>query len=266
MSKRNIRLDIAFDGANFSGWQRQTNSTTIQGIIESKLSLITNEKIVVNGAGRTDAGVHALAMVANFTTSASMAAHSFQHALNSMLPGDVRIIDATEAAPDFHARYSSTGKIYRYDFFTGFLQMPAERLYRTHGTQPFDINPVHTCLNFLVDTHDFSSFEATGSRDLTQTNGRGAVRTMFRAECVADARQPECFSFYFSGDGFLRRMVRNLAGTLFMVGAHRIDFDNFKAILAGRDRQLAGPTAPAHGLFLVQAHYENTRHIPEPEL
>jgi tRNA pseudouridine38-40 synthase len=89
---------------------------------------------------------------------------------------------------------------------------------------------------------------------------------MFRAECVVNAVQPECFSFYFSGDGFLRRMVRNLAGTLFMVGAHRIDFNEFKAILAGRDRQLAGPTAPAHGLFLIQVHFENTPDIPEPWL
>lgn len=257
MSKRNIRLDIAFDGANYSGWQRQTNSVTVQGIIEKKLSIITNEEIVIHGAGRTDAGVHALSMVANFTTSAAMAAHSFQHALNSMLPGDVRIIDATEAAPDFHARYSSTGKTYRYDFFTGSLQLPAERLYRTHIAPPFDINPVRVCLDYLVDTHDFSSFEATGSRDLTQTNGRGAVRTIFRAECLADAHQPECFSFFFSGDGFLRRMVRNIAGTLFMVGAHRMDFTKFKSVIAARDRQQAGPTAPVHGLFLVHVHYES---------
>ena len=255
MSKRNIRLDIAFDGANYSGWQRQTNSVTVQGIIENKLSIITNEKIVIHGTGRTDAGVHALAMVANFTTSVTMTAHSFQHALNSMLPGDVRIIEATEAAPDFHARYSSIGKTYRYDFFTGSLQMPAERLYRTHIAHPFDINPVNTCLDYLVGTHDFSSFEATGSRDLSQTNGRGAVRTIFRAECIADAHQQESFSFFFSGDGFLRRMVRNLAGTLFMVGAQRMDFIKFKSVLAAQDRQQAGPTAPAHGLFLVHVHY-----------
>ncbi len=266
MSKRNIRLDIAFDGANYSGWQRQTNSITVQGIIESKLSIITNDEIVIHGTGRTDSGVHALAMVANFTTSATMPAHSFKHALNSMLPGDVRITSSTEAATDFHARYSSTGKTYRYDFFTGSLQMPAERLYRTHVVPPFDVKPVITCLDYLVDTHDFTSFEASGSRDLTRTNGRGAVRTLFRAECVADADQPECFSFYFSGDGFLRRMVRNLAGTLFMVGAHRIDFKEFKAILTGKDRQLAGPTAPPHGLFLEQTHYENTPDIPEPGL
>ena len=255
MSRNNICLVIAFDGKDFCGWQRQPNDATVQGAIEDKLSIITNEEIVVNGAGRTDAGVHAMAMVANFTTSSTMAAHSFQHALNSMLPKDVRIIEATEAAPDFHARYDSIGKTYRYDFFTGSIQLPAERIYRTHVSPPFDINPVLPCLEYLVGVHDFTSFEASGSRDLTKTNGRGAERTLFRAECIVDPDQPENVSFYFKGDGFLRHMVRNLAGTLFIVGAHRMDFRKFKAILAAKDRQLAGPTAPAHGLFLEQVHY-----------
>ncbi|MEA2114298.1 MAG: tRNA pseudouridine(38-40) synthase TruA [Thermodesulfobacteriota bacterium] len=255
MSEQNIQLLISYDGTNYGGWQRQKNSPTIQGIIESKLSVITSKETVVNGAGRTDAGVHALGMVANFKTSSTMAPASFQKALNSMLPSDVRILKAGEAAPDFHARYNSTGKTYRYDFFTGSIQPPAERLYRTHVPCSFKLNKVTACLKGLVGSHDFSSFEASGSRDLTRTGGRGAVRTLLKAECVADPARPEHFSLYFTGDGFLRHMVRNLAGTLFLVGSGRIDRREFTTILAGKDRNLAGPTAPARGLFLEQVHY-----------
>lgn len=262
MSQNNIRLLIAYDGTNYSGWQRQKNSPTIQGIIEDRLAVITNEKTVVNGSGRTDAGVHALGMVANFKTRSTMAAQSFQNALNSMLPKDIRIMQASEAAADFHARYDSTGKTYRYDFFTGSIQPPAERLYRTHIEHPFAASKVIPCLNSLIGSHDFSSFEATGSRDLTRKGGRGAVRTLLKAECVTDPGRPEHFSFSFTGDGFLRHMVRNIVGTLFLVGSGRIDSNRFAAILAGRDRQLAGPTAPARGLFLEQVHFEP---LPAPE-
>ncbi len=256
MSENNIRLLIAYDGTNYGGWQRQKNSPTIQGIIEDKLTVITNEATVVNGSGRTDAGVHALGMVANFKTNSSMAAESFQKALNSMLPRDVRIIEAGEAAPDFHARYNSTGKTYRYDFFTGSTQSPTERLYRTHVPCSFKLSKVRACLKDLIGSHDFSSFEAGGSRDLTRTGGRGAVRTLLKAVCVTDLTQPEHLSLYLTGDGFLRYMVRNLAGTLFLVGSGRIDRGEFATILAGKDRSLAGPTAPACGLFLEQVHYK----------
>lgn len=255
MSEKNIRLLIAYDGTNYGGWQRQKNSPTIQGIIEDKLSVITSEETVVNGSGRTDAGVHALGMVANFKTSSGMAAESYQKALNSMLPRDVRILKVGEAAPDFHARYDSTGKTYRYDFFTGSIQPPAERLYRTHVPCSFKLSIIIDCLKVLVGSHDFSSFEASGSRDLTRTGGRGAVRTLLKAVCVADLAKPEYFSLYLTGDGFLRHMVRNLAGTLFLVGSGRIDREDFTTILAGKDRSLAGPTAPACGLFLEQVHY-----------
>jgi len=173
-----------------------------------------------------------------------------------MLPRDIRIIEAGEAAPDFHARYNSTGKTYRYDFFTGSTQPPTERLYCTHVPCSFQLSKVTGCLKSLVGSHDFSSFEASGSRDLTRTGGRGAVRTLLKAVCITDLAQPEHFSFYVTGDGFLRHMVRNLAGTLFLVGSGQIDRREFATILAGKDRNLAGPTAPACGLFLEQVHYK----------
>ena len=256
MNKRNIRLLIAYDGTNYSGWQRQHNAPTIQGKIEDKLLVITKQESLVNGSGRTDAGVHAQGMVAHFLTSSTMTGLSFRNALNSMLPPDIRILNVDEVAPDFHARFDSTGKTYRYDVFTGSVQPPGERLYRTHSRPPF--NPAKTlpCLKTLIGSHDFSSFEAVGSRDRDKTEGMGAVRTLYKAQCVVDQNRPERFSFYFTGNGFLRHMVRNLVGTLLLVGAGRIDSDEFTTILTRKDRTAAGPTAPAHGLFLEQVHYE----------
>jgi tRNA pseudouridine38-40 synthase len=173
-----------------------------------------------------------------------------------MLPKDIRILEAEEAAPDFHARFSAKGKTYCYDFFTGAIQSPVERLYRTHFPCSFIPDRVQPSLDLLLGTHDFSSFEAVGSRDRTLTTGRGAVRTLFLAQCRADPARPEHFSFRFRGDGFLRHMVRNLVGTLFQVGTGRLSIEQFAAVLTAKDREKAGPTAPACGLFLEQVHYE----------
>jgi tRNA pseudouridine38-40 synthase len=256
VNRKNIRLLIAYDGTGYSGWQRQKNGPTIQGEIENRLAVITHEKIAVNGAGRTDAGVHATGMAANFSSCSAMTAQSFQNALNSMLPGDIRILKAEETFPDFHARYNATGKTYRYDFFTGSIQRPDERLYRTHIHHPFELSRVIPCLKLLTGTHDFSSFEAAGSRDLSRTGGRGAVRTLLAVECLTGPNRPRHYSFSFTGDGFLRHMIRNIAGTLFLVGSGRIDDNDFAAILAGKNRRLAGPTAPACGLFLEHVHFK----------
>ena len=254
-----IALKIAYIGTEYHGYQIQPNVPTIEKELFrtlEELKIITDPKSArYTGSGWTDAGVHALGMVANFKTSSSMAAESFQKALNSMLPRDVRIMEVYEADPGFHARYDSTGKTYRYDFFTGSTQPPAERLYRTYVPCPFKSSKVTGCLKDLIGNHDFSSFEAIGSRDLTRTGGRGAVRTLLKAACIADPARPKHFSFYFTGDGFLRHMVRNMAGTLFLVGSGRIERKKFATILAGKDRSLAGPTAPACGLFLEQVHY-----------
>ena len=256
MNRRNIRILIAYDGTPFKGWQRQRNGLSIQGILEEKLAIITREQIKVNGAGRTDAGVHAEGMVANFTTCAALPAQAFFKALNSMLPKAIRILSTDEVAADFHARYTAKGKSYRYDFFTGSILHPTERLYRTHfPCRSFVVENMLPCLQELLGRHDFQSFEAVGSRDRSKTTGRGAVRTLYRAECCQTPQQPEHFSFYFSGDGFLRHMIRNLVGTLFLVGAHRLNPAAFTTIVAAKDRQLAGPTAPAQGLFLEQVHY-----------
>lgn len=258
MQQRNIRLVIAYDGTNFCGWQRQRNGPTIQEALEKTLGIITQETVQIHGAGRTDAGVHALGMVAHFTTTATMPASAFVKGPNSMLPKDIRILDAVDVPADFHARFSAQGKTYRYDFFTGAIQPPTERLYRTHFPCSFDPNRLHPSLDLLIGTHDFSSFEAVGSRDRTLTTGRMAVRTLFQAQCLVDPAHPEHFSFRFAGDGFLRYMVRNLVGTLLWVGTDRLSTEQFQDILAAKNRERAAPTAPACGLFLERVHYEES--------
>lgn len=252
---RNIRLLIAYDGSNYRGWQRQRQGETIQGELEKKLTLLCGEPITVHGAGRTDAGVHALGMVAHFHTTASFPVAAFFKGLNSMLPRDIRILGAEAVAADFHSRYSALGKTYRYDFFTGAVQLPSARLYRAHLPGTFDLGRLETGLATLIGTHDFSSFERTGSRDKNASEGRGAVRTLFQASCFPQLGCADCWSLRLTGDGFLRQMVRILAGTLIEMGQGKRPPEEITALLAAQDRRLAGLTAPACGLFLEKIYY-----------
>ncbi len=252
---RNIRLLIAYDGGNYRGWQRQPQGETVQGELEKKLTLFCGEPISLHGAGRTDAGVHALGMVAHFHTTTAFPVVAFFKGLNSMLPHDIRILDAEEAADDFHSRYSALGKTYRYDFFTGPVQLPSTRLYRAHLPGTFDPARVAAGLELLIGTHDFSSFECTGSRNKNIIAGRGAVRTLFQVSCFPQLGAADCWSLRLTGDGFLRQMVRILAGTLIELGQGKRPPEGFAAILAAQDRSKAGPTAPACGLFLERLYY-----------
>lgn len=255
MAQRNIRLLIAYDGSAYSGWQRQNNAPTIQGTIEDSIRVMTGTKITLHGAGRTDAGVHSLGMTANFETEASIACEGFFNGLNSMLPKDIRILQVNEAAKDFHSRYSATGKTYCYTIFTGEIQLPTDRLYTAHYPCRFNKQAVSQALSYILGEHDFTSFEATGSRDSSIQTGRGAVRTLFQAETSTHFDKAETWVFTFTGDGFLRHMVRNIVGTLIEVGSGRITPDDFKSIINKHDRDCAGPTAPACGLMLTQVHY-----------
>lgn len=250
---RNIKLTIAFDGTDFSGWQRQSNAVTIQGEIENAASRICNTQITVQGAGRTDAGVHALAMVANFETKSVIDLLRLQKALNSILPLAIRINDIVEVPSNFHSRFSPSSKTYLYNIDTSSVQSPIDRLYHVHIPQKISINDIEQCLNTIVGTHDFASFEASGSRDKNITTGRGSVRTIHTAKLKKTGE--ESYQFEFSGDGFLRHMVRNIVGTILDVGKGRTTTAEFKEILAAKDRSAAGVTAPAHGLFLKQIDY-----------
>ena len=252
---RNIKLIIAFDGTDYFGWQRQKSDPTIQAIVEKAITKMTCVPVIVNGAGRTDAGVHAEGMVANFTTDSKIEPTGFLNGLNSILPNAIRIRSVEEVDESFHARFSAKGKEYEYHFVATGIVSPLDRLYVARVPSSIDIEVVRACLAQLVGEHDFSSFEATGSRDLSVTGGRGAIRTIFHAELVELDEKSGRFKVILAGDGFLRHMVRNIVGTLFDVGRRRISLTDFQSIMSAKDRTCAGATAPANGLLLKKVFY-----------
>lgn len=251
---RNFRLLIAYDGTEFNGWQRQKDSRTIQGDIETCLKRMGLEDISLHGAGRTDAGVHAEGMVAHFKTAGSISPEDFHRSLNSLLPDSIRIIEVSSARENFHARFSAKGKHYRYTIFNGSLLPPFKRLYAVHIRDNLNLETMRECLVQLEGTHDFSSFENSGSRDKSDTSGRGAVRTLSKANLTHT--DDDHIIFDFMGDGFLRHMVRNLVGTLLEAGRERLTAGAFKEILHAKNRALAGPAAPPQGLKLIKVFYE----------
>lgn len=253
---RTLMLRLAFDGTDFAGWQRQKNEPSIQGEVEARLVRMTGADVTLHGAGRTDAGVHALAMTASFATASAIPCEGLLRGLNSLLPPAIRVLAVAEMAPDFHARFSARGKSYLYHLSSGGVGIPTRRLYSWHVPHRLDLPAMRHCLNQLVGTHDFRAFEAAGSRDPDQQGGRGAVRTIFRAELSGEAAEATmAISIELAGDGFLRHMVRNIVGTLLEVGLGRMSPNDFAAVLAGGDRAAAGPTAPARGLFLKEVYY-----------
>jgi len=256
---RTIRLLIAYDGGGYCGWQRQRQGErTIQGELEQQLALLCGEPIILHGAGRTDSGVHALGMVAHFHTTTTIPTIAFFKGVNSMLPRDIRILAAEEAPADFHSRYNAVGKTYRYDFFTGQVQLPCDRLHRAHIPGSFELSRLRDGLELLVGTHDFSSFERVGSRDRTIVDGRGAIRTLFAASCSPQLGCADSWSLRVTGDGFLRQMVRILAGTLIEIGQGKRQATQIADLLLAGDRSKAGPTAPACGLFLEKIYYHQS--------
>jgi tRNA pseudouridine38-40 synthase len=250
---RNIRLTIAYDGTDFHGWQLQPDKPTIQGEIERHLATIHNQPITLHGAGRTDAGVHAVGMIANFQSDRDITCEALRKSLNSMLVPSIRILAVDSVAHSFHARFSALSKTYRYTFFNGTILMPRKRLYTVHIKAPLNIDAMNACLQFLIGTHDFASFENAGSRDPDACSPRGSTRTILEAAITHDGNQ--FYSITLTGDGFLRHMVRNIAGTLFEVGTSGRSIADFKATVAAEDRSAAGPTAPAHGLTLEKIYY-----------
>jgi tRNA pseudouridine38-40 synthase len=250
---RNLKLTIAYDGTDFSGWQKQLNAPTIQGELERVLGRITNAPVILHGAGRTDAGVHALGMVASFETESQISLDDLLRGVNATLPPAIRILSIENAASDFHARFSTTSKTYFYTLETGKIQSPITRLYAVHISQDLAIDAMQQCLETATGTHDFASFEASGSRDKSITTGRGSVRTI--QEAVLKTNGINELQFVFTGDGFLRHMVRNLVGTLLEVGKGRKTVEEFKIILEARDRSAAAATAPALGLCLKKVYY-----------
>lgn len=250
MAVRRFKIVIEYDGGCFHGWQRQPDCRTIQGEIETALAEIRNGPVDVHGSGRTDAGVHALAQVAHFEMDSRMAAPAVKKALNCLLPDGILIHHCLEVDTEFHARFSVKAKTYRYRILNRPLRPAVGRQYLWHVWRKLDREAMAEAASFLVGTHDFKSFEAAGS-PRTHT-----VRTLFDAGFHEEAGTPDLFAFEVTGSGFLRYMVRNLVGTLVQVGFGKIPSTAIPEILEGRNRQLAGLTAPASGLFLKAVHYD----------
>lgn len=254
--QRNIKLTVAYDGTNYAGWQRQKTDPTIQASIENAIHTMTGSKVVLHGAGRTDAGVHAYGMTANFNTDSKIPLEGFRKGLNSLLPYDIRMLQAEEVVLEFHARYFALGKVYLYHLRCNGEEIPTERLYCHHVSHDLNVQAMQECLFLLLGEHDFSSFEAAGSRDMEADNSRGAVRVINTARVFKP--EPEDSGrmvIEISGDGFLRHMVRNIVGTVIEAGAGKRSVADFRNLIEARDRSLAGPTAPARGLFLKKIFY-----------
>jgi len=245
---RNIKLLIEYDGANYLGWQVQKKGPTIQGMIEEKLKMLTGEGIRLTGSGRTDAGAHAFGQVAHFKTRSDMAPQSFQRALNSLLPPDIVIKGVMEAREDFHARKQARSKVYEYRILNGPIRSAFFRGYAWHIPQKLDWEEVKRATRKLIGEHDFSSFRSTGTPTKT------AVREVFRAEWKKGG--DGLMHFEIEATGFLKQMVRAIVGTLSEVGKGKIGAEEFERILESKDREKAGPTAPALGLFLKEVKYE----------
>jgi tRNA pseudouridine38-40 synthase len=253
------KITLAYDGSQYVGWQRQAAGPSIQGAVEDALRALDGAVVAVAGAGRTDAGVHALGQVASFALARDMAPEILQRALNGRLPRDIRVVVAERASARFHARFSARRKIYRYRIGNAALHGPFEQHYTWHVPAALDVEAMDAAARQLEGKHDFAAFQTTGGATRT------TVRTMFRsrvARVEPSAGLPghelcgaELVVHEIAGDGFLRHMVRAVAGTLVEIGRGRWPPDRMRDILAARDRSLAGPTAPAEGLFLVGVEY-----------
>lgn len=242
-----LRLRLAYDGTDFAGWQVQPRRRTVQGSLESALSRILDRPVRVAGSGRTDAGVHARGQVASAEVDTGLSEERLRLGLNALLPEDLRLLDLAFEEPGFHARRSATAKEYRYEIAQGEVLSPFLARYRWHYRRLLDEEAMNRAAALLLGRHDFSSFVSTGGQ---AENHRREIRlALFRRTEAGD------LVFRVEADGFLYRMVRNLVGTLVEIGRGRRPPEEMAALVAARDRRLAGPTAPARGLFLERVSY-----------
>lgn len=287
MEKFVWKTTLAYDGSDFRGWQIQPGEPTIQGLLSDAIAAVTGERVLPQGAGRTDAGVHALGQVASFSIEAPIPPENLQRALNRVLPASVRILTAEHAPPGFHARHSTVGKIYRYRVFSGATCSPFLARYVTQARWLLDLDAMQEAAQIVLGKHDFTSFAAydpdrairvvgSSGRASSGSNVRRIESSHWSREVAGSAgwqgsggsatvgsgidENDSFFTYVVRGDGFLHHMVRNLVGTFFEVGRGRLKPSDVRRILAERNRALAGPTAPASGLCLMQVLYG------EPEL
>jgi tRNA pseudouridine38-40 synthase len=250
--QRNLKLILSYDGAEFSGWQVQPDAATVQGTLASAIGRITGEKVLPQGSGRTDAGVHALAQVMTFVTSSPVPTENFLKALNDILPASVRVLDVKEMPAEFHARHSARGKTYRYRIYREAICPPFLARYVWHCPYPLNEEAMARAARLVVGEQDFTSFAAVDPERGREGEPASNVRTIFSS---AWERAGEEFVYTVRGSGFLHHMVRNLVGTFILVGRGTLQADDIARILEARNRSAAGATAPAAGLYLVEVEY-----------
>lgn len=249
---RNLKLILSYDGSEYSGWQIQPDAATIQGTLASAIGRLTGEKVLPQGSGRTDAGVHALAQVATFSTASTVPVENFVKALNDVLPPSIRVLESVEVPDNFHARKSALAKTYRYRILRSPICSPFIARYVWHFPYPLDEQRMAKSAAQVVGEHDFTSFAAVdperGREDFEPSNIRTIMESCWK-------RDEEEFIYTVRGNGFLHHMVRNLVGTFVLVGKGTLQVDEIVRILESRNRSSAGPTAPASGLCLVTVEY-----------
>jgi tRNA pseudouridine38-40 synthase len=243
---RNVKLVLAYDGSGFAGWQRQANARTVQGVLEETIARVTGERVTVNGAGRTDAGVHACGQVANFRTTSRLSADHLQRALNALLPPSVAVVQAEEVPAEFHARFGAVGKHYRYTLSLGPVRPVFDRERVLHVRAHLSLPAMRRAARPLVGEHDFAAFTKQADE---------AKSTVRHIDDVHIRRNGSRVLVDITGSGFLYGMVRAIVGTLLEVGRGKLTPAALADILASCDRRRAGPTAPAHGLCLMSVRY-----------
>lgn len=245
---KRVMLTVAYDGTNYHGWQLQPNVITVESVLNDKLSELFHEDIKVIGASRTDTGVHALGNIAVFDTEARMPAEKVSYALNQRLPEDIRIQKSEEVPQDFHPRHQNSRKTYEYKILNREFPQPVYRLYAHFTYVPLDVERMQQAAEFLVGEHDFKSFCSVN------TTVESTVRIIYQIQVE---KHNNTIVIRVTGNGFLYNMIRIIAGTLMEVGRGKIAPIQIRDILEAKDRECAGPTAPANGLTLMEYRYLN---------
>lgn len=248
---RNIKLVLAYDGTEFCGWQIQPAANSIQGKLSSAIGRLTGEKVLPQGSGRTDAGVHARAQVATFATTSPVPVENMAKALNDILPASIRILDAAEVPADFHARKSAKAKTYVYRLHRPDICSPFIARYVWHYPFPLELPAMQHAAHQVVGEHDFTSFAAVDP-ERGKEQEVSNVRRIFSSEWLAEE---DDWVYRVCGNGFLHHMVRNLVGTFILVGKGTLKVEDVSRILEARVRSAAGATAPASGLCLMEVEY-----------
>jgi len=265
---RNLKVILSYDGSEFAGWQVQPGLATIQGTLASAIGRLTGEKVLPQGSGRTDAGVHALAQVASFPTYSPIPVSNWVTALNDILPGAIRVLAVSEVDSGFHARKSARAKTYRYRIYRGAICPPFLARYVWHYPYPLDEAAMMRAAGVVVSEHDFTSFAAVDPERVERTapaqpadqsvnvspSAISNVRTVFSSTWT---REGDELIYTIRGRGFLHHVVRNLVGTFILVGKGTLTMEDMERILRARDRSAAGPTAPASGLYLANVEYDS---------